>query len=216
MQNKKTGVVLIAFFILLCLGFFVVVIPMIQNNEAKKPALPILGTNMNHHVQPFSFVNQEGKIITEKDIAGKVCVVEYFFASCKGMCPKMNSNMQKVYQKYSSSNRVLILSHTVDPEKDSASALHDYASRYNADPNHWMFLTGDKRKLYEMARYSYLINAEQDTAGVSIDKDFIHDSHFVLVDGLGRLRGFYDGMDAGSVGKLIADIQILLDEKQKQ
>ena len=216
MKDKKTGVFLIGFFLVLCLVFFVFVIPMIKEREAKKPALPILGNNMNHHVQPFSFINQDGKTITEQDIVGKICVVEYFFATCKGMCPKMNSNMDLIYEKYKDNNKVLILSHTVDPEKDSAQALKDYASRYKANSDHWMFLTGDKRKLYDMARYSYLINADRDTAGVTIDKDFIHDKHFVLVDGMGRLRGFYDGLEAGEMTKLIADIQILLDEKPRQ
>lgn len=216
MKDKKITSILIAFFILLAAAFFVVVIPMIKGREAKKPALPVLGTNFNHHVQPFSFTTQDGTVFTEKNIAGKICVIEYFFATCKGMCPKMNSNMEKVYTAFRNNDRVLILSHTVDPEKDSAAALKAYASRYQADPAHWVFLTGDKKKLYEMARYSYLINADQDTAGVSIDKDFIHDKHFVLVDGRGRLRGFYDGLEAGDVARLIGDIKILLDEKVRE
>ncbi len=216
MKDKKTTFLLIAFFLLLALAFFIVVIPMIKGREAKKPALPVLGTNFNHHVQPFSFTTQDGKAFTEKDIAGKICVVEYFFATCKGMCPKMNTNMEKVFEAFKDNEKILILSHTVDPERDSAAALKAYASRYQASSSKWVFLTGDKKKLYEMARYSYLINADQDTAGVSIDKDFIHDKHFVLVDGRGRLRGFYDGLEAGDVSRLIGDIRILLEEKPRE
>jgi protein SCO1 len=213
MKDKRTGAFLLIFFLLLCLCFFVVVVPMIRNREAKKPVLPILGTNLNHHVQPFSLLNQDGQVVTEKDMAGKVCVVEFFFATCKGMCPKMNSNMALVYEKYRNNDRVLIMSHTVDPQKDSVAALKNYAGQFGAQTSHWMFLTGDKKKLYELARYSYLINADQDTAGVSIDKDFIHDKHFVLVDGMGRLRGFYDGLQAGDVARMTGDIGLLLDEK---
>jgi len=121
--------------------------------------------------------------------------------------------MKLIYDKYKSNDKVLILSHTVDPEKDSAAALKLYASQFSADSKHWLFLTGDKKQLYEMARYSYLINAEQDTTGLSPDKDFIHDKHFVLVDTKGRIRGFYDGLDQVSVNKLITDIAILLIEK---
>ena len=75
-----------------------------------------------------------------------------------------------------------------------------------------MFLTGDKKQLYDMARYSYLISAEDDTTGVSIDKDFIHDKHYTLVDGYGRVRGFYDGLSPGDVNKMIGDINALLKE----
>ena len=120
--------------------------------------------------------------------------------------------MRLVYNKYMGDGRVLILSHTVDPERDSVSTLKKYSQRFNADAKQWMFLTGDKKQLYDMARYSYLINSEQDTAGISIDKDFIHDKHFVLVDGMGRIRGFYDGLETGEVNKLIGDIGILIKE----
>ncbi len=214
MRNKTIAVVLTIFFVTLSAAFFFIVIPMIQENEMKKPALPIVGNDQNHHVQPFSFTNQEGKTITEKDMVGKICIVEYFFATCKGMCPKMNDNMRLVYEKYKTNDGVVILSHTVDPEHDSVSVLKKYSLRFNADPNHWMFITGDKKQLYDMARYSYLINAEQDTTGVSIDKDFIHDKHFVLVDGKGRIRGFYDGLEQGEVKKLNGDIDLLLKEKK--
>jgi protein SCO1/2 len=213
-SNRKIAYALVSFFLLLTVAFFVVVVPMIQESEAKKPSLPIIGNNQNHHVQPFSFTDQDGKTITEKDVAGKICVVEYFFATCKGMCPKMNENMKLVYDRYKADDRVLILSHTVDPEHDSAAVLKQYGDRFGADARHWKFLTGDKKQLYDMARYSYLINAEQDTTGVSIDKDFIHDKHFVLVDGQGRIRGFYDGLDAEAVKKLNTDIATLLKEKQ--
>ena len=210
MKMNKTGIFLLCFFMLLgisFLGYFYKV-----NNEHKAPTLPIIGNEQNHHIAPFSFVNQEGKTITNADVRGKICVVEYFFATCKGMCPKMNENMEKVYKAFLGNKNVLILSHTVDPLKDTVQALKAYSLRFDADPNQWMFLTGDKKQLYDMARYSYLISAEDDTAGVSIDKDFIHDKHYTLVDGYGRVRGFYDGTDKGDVGKLISDINALLKE----
>jgi len=213
MKNKKIALLLLLFFVFLSIAFFVVVIPMIQNNESKKPTLPIVGNDQNHHIQPFAFTNQDGITITEKDVIGKIYIIEYFFATCKGMCPKMNENMRLVYNKFKTNDRVLILSHTVDPMRDSIKALKNYSLRFDANAKHWMFLTGDKRELYDLARYSYLINAEQDTTGVSIDQDFIHDKHFVLVDGKGRIRGFYDGLEVGEVNKLIGDIEILLREK---
>src|ERR1700747_3306214 len=120
-MKNRMPIILICFFLILGITFFYFVIPYINKNEEKKPVLPIIGVDQNHHIQPFTLINQEGKPFTEKAIAGKICVVEYFFASCKGMCPKMNENMRLVYEKYKDNKNVLILSHTVDPEKDSAA-----------------------------------------------------------------------------------------------
>ena len=109
----------------------------------------------------------------------------------------------------------MFLSHTVDPKKDTVAALKAYSLHFDADPLQWMFLTGDKQKLYDMARYSYLISAEDDTSGVSIDKDFIHDNHFILVDHHGRIRGFYDGLEDEPLKKIVSDIKTLIEEKTK-
>lgn len=210
MNNKKTGIFLLSFFMILCvafLGYFYKV-----THEQKTLVLPVVGNEQNHHIAPFSFLNQDGKVITNEDVKGKICVVEFFFATCKGMCPKMNENMVTVSKAFKGNKNVVILSHTVDPTKDTVKALKEYSLRFDADPAQWMFLTGDKKKLYDMARYSYLISAEDDTTGVSIDKDFIHDKHYTLVDGYGRVRGFYDGLNPGDVNKMIGDINALLKE----
>ncbi len=210
MKNNKTTIFLISFFILLgisFLGYYYKV-----NHVLKPSGLPIVGSEQNHHIGAFSFVNQDGKTITNEDVKGKICVVEYFFATCRGICPKMNENMEKVYKTFLGNKNVLILSHTVDPVKDTVLALKAYSLRFDANPDQWMFLTGDKKQLYDMARYSYLINAEDTANGVTIKDDFIHDKHYTLVDGYGRVRGFYDGLDQVSINKLIADINTLLKE----
>lgn len=211
MNNKKTGIVLISFFIVLGIAFLAYYFN--ATNGVRKLTLPIYGNNESHHIDTsFSFINQEGKTITNKDVKGRICVVSYFFATCKGICPKMNENMTRVYKAFRGNKDVLLLCHTVDPNKDTVEALKAYSLRFDADPAQWMFLTGDKQKLYDMARYSYLISAEDDTAGVSIDKDFIHDKHYSLVDRHGRIRGFYDGLDLHSIDKLIGDIKELSKE----
>ncbi len=211
-MKNKTALFLISFFIILGIAFLAYYYKI--SHEQKQSLLPVVGTEQNHHVAPFSFVNQDGKTITNEDVKGKICVVEYFFATCKGMCPRMNENMEKVYKAFRGNKNVLILSHTVDPVKDTPQALKAYSLRFDADPAQWMFLTGDKKQLYDMARYSYLISADDDTAGVTVDKDFIHDKHYALVDGYGRIRGFYDGLSPGDISKLIGDINTLLKENQ--
>jgi protein SCO1/2 len=87
--------------------------------------------------------------------------------------------------------------------------------RFDADPKQWMFLTGDKKELYDMARYSYIVTAVDDTASVDIESDFIHTDKFVLVDRTGQIRGQYDGTDMTSVNQLISDIKDLMKEDTK-
>lgn len=175
------------------------------------PTLPVLG-NPGHKVGNFAFTNQEGQTITQDDVKGKIRVVEYFFTTCKGICPKMNENMVKVYEAFKGNDDVKILSHTVDPKKDTVQAMKEYSLRFDADPKQWMFLTGDKKKLYDMARYDYLVTAA-DSSATDIAADFIHTDRFVLVDRDGRIRGTYTGTDMGSVNQLIGDIKTLLQEK---
>lgn len=211
MRNKKVTIFLISFFIILSavfMGYFYKV-----TRDQPKP-LPVYG-NPGHRTLPFSFINQEGVTVTDKDVAGKILVVEYFFATCKGICPKMNENMNLVYQAFKGNDHVLILSHTVDPQNDTPQALKAYSMQFGAEPKQWMFLTGDKKELYEKARYSYLISAQDDTTGVSIDKDFIHDNHFVLVDPHGHIRGMYDGLRVEEIAQLTGDIKILLREMKE-
>jgi len=209
MRNKKVTVFLIAFFIILS-AVFMAYYYSVSREQPKR--LPVLGAG-DHRVRQFSFTSQDGKTVSNKDVAGKIYVVEYFFTTCKGICPKMNENMRKVYDAFRGNEDVMILSHTVDPVKDTVAAMKAYSLKFDADPRQWLFLTGDKKELYDMARYSYLVTAVDDTAQVDIQSDFIHTDRFVLVDRTGHIRGQYEGTDAGSVNQLIGDIKELLQEK---
>lgn len=212
MKNKKTIIFLVGFFIVLSAAFMTYYYSV---TKIKKPQLPFYGEG-DHRVRPFFFIDQDGNAITQESLSGKVYVAEYFFATCEGICPKMNENLNTVYRQFKGDPRVMFLSHTVDPEEDSASALKEYSKRFEADSRQWKFLTGDKKALYDQARYSYLISAQDDTAGLSIDKDFIHDNHFVLVDTTGHIRGMYDGLQAQEMVKLANDIKSLIGDDQRK
>lgn len=210
MSRRNRLLILLGFFILLSAAFMVYYFK--EFKEAPK-TLAVVG-NPGHVIEPFSFTDQMGGTVTEKDVAGKIFVAEYFFTTCKGICPKMNDNMAKVYAAFRGNDDVKILSHTVTPQIDSASVLQAYAARYEADPAQWKFLTGAKADLYQKAESSYLISALENQKGLSIEEQFLHDKHFVLVDRHGRLRGkFYDGTNEGEVQQLIGDIKELLREK---
>src|SRR6516225_11453195 len=131
----------ILFFTALILLFYLVLTRIIPGFGVVK--LPVLSD-----VQPFSFIDQDGKTITEKDIRGKVYVSEYFFTTCKGICPKMNNNLKGIYAKFHAEPDFLILSHTVDPETDSVRRMKAYADSLQVDSRSWLFLTRRKDSLY--------------------------------------------------------------------
>ena len=164
-----------------------------------------------HQVPDFSFIAHTGKEVTREDMDNKICVVDFFFSTCKGICPIMTTQLGRVQKYYEEFDDLLLLSHTVDPEGDSVSVLNDYASEYNAIEGKWLFLTGDKKELYEMARKTYFVSADEGDGG---EEDFIHSELLILVDKEKRLRGHYDGTKPEDVDRLIDDIAILVGEYQ--
>ncbi len=173
-----------------------------------KNALKINDTTY-HTIPEFEFTNQFNQPFKATDVKGKIYVVEYFFTTCKSICPIMNNNLEKVYKKFKTDADFLIVSHTVDPEVDSVSVLADYAKAHGVTDTKWIFLTGEKPKLYELARKGYLLNAEEGNGG---EDDFIHTQNFALIDKERHIRGFYDGTDSLEINRLIQEINLLKDE----
>jgi protein SCO1 len=228
---KKKLLVYLVFFALLLGGFYLMVF---KDYDFSKSNLVV-----RSDVEDFSFINQDGKTITQRNVEGKVYVAEYFFTTCKGICPKMNANMRRVYDAFKDEPNFMILSHTCMPETDSVPILKAYETKmingtlkknedgsykieYDTTINNkqqttnlnWNFVTGNKALLYKMARLSYGIdNGKPDTTQL-IQDQFIHTQFFALVDKNRRVRGMvYDGLKEDEMEKLILDIKGLLKEK---
>jgi len=167
------------------------------------------GDTAYHKVKPFLFINQYGGNVTEETVKGKIYVTDFFFTTCQSICPIMSNELERVYKQFATNKDVLILSHTVAPEEDSVNVLMDYAKLHGVTNKQWLFLTGDKKHLYDMARTSYLLNMEEGNGDAD---DFIHTQNFALVDKESHLRGFYDGTDSLEVSRLITDLKLLLEE----
>ena len=162
-----------------------------------------------HTISDFSFTNQNGKIITQKDYEGKIYVADFFFTTCGSICPKMTMNLAVIQKEIINNPKVMLLSHTVFPETDSVSVLKNYAVKNGVIDNKWNLVTGDKKQIYTMARKSYL--------AVKLGKpnelyDMVHTENFVLVDSKRRVRGFYDGTKEEDIQRLIDDINFLCSE----
>jgi protein SCO1/2 len=163
-----------------------------------------------HAISDFSFTNQNGKTITQKDYEGKIYVADFFFTTCGSICPIMTTNMVDVQKAFLNNPKVMLLSHTVFPEIDSVSVLKAYAVKKGVDDRKWNLVTGDKKEIYALARKSYL--------AVKLGKpselyDMVHTENFVLVDKKRRVRGFYDGTKKEEIQRLIEDIHFLLNEE---
>jgi len=202
---SKKFITYLVFFTVLLLAFFFFVFQGTDNWKVKMPTLSF--------VKPFHFTNQDGQPVTEADVLDKITVVEYFFTTCKGICPKLNTNMKEVYLQFKDDPDFQILSHTCNPETDSVPVLKHYADSLKVDTKKWIFVTGRKDSLYQMARGSYLLDDPKNNVE-KIEDQFIHTQFFALVDRKGKIRGkIYDGLKTIEVQQLKRDIARLLKDK---
>lgn len=163
-----------------------------------------------HFISDFSFINQNGETITQKDYEGKIYVADFFFTTCKTICPMMSDNMSWLQQQIKNNPKVMLLSHSVTPEIDSVPVLKQYAIQKGAIDGKWNLVTGNKKDIYYIARKSYLAVK---TGKPEELYDMVHTENFVLVDDKRRVRGFYDGTKREEVEKLLEDILFLCKEE---
>jgi len=201
-MSKKAIVYLIFFGVLFAVFYGV----MMYTTDFAKVKLPVLNT-----VQHFSFLKQDSTMVSEQQTQGKVYVAEYFFTSCRGICPKMNKNMKAIYERFKSDSNFLVISHTVNPETDSLPVMRHYADSMGANSKNWWFVTGSKEALYKAARESYMLDDPKNNSK-NIDEQFLHTQFFTLVDRIGRVRGVYDGIKKDEIEQLIHDITELIAE----
>ena len=167
-------------------------------------------------VPRFRLVNQAGQVITNQTFAGRAYVADFFFATCPGICPKMQGELLKVYTKYAQDPRIVFLSHTIDPAHDTIPVLRDYAQRLGVtDAARWHFATTGPQgeptardTVFQLAK-AYFTAALPDQQAPG---GFAHNGTFALVDDQGHIRGLYDSLNAQEVARLFAELPILLAE----
>ena len=190
-------------------------------NSADKKTLPIYGERrpvskivngqtvvdtLYQTIPPFKYINQYGDSISDKNLAGKIYVADFFFTSCPSICPIMQRNMLTVYNTFKDAGDVSILSYTIDPKYDSVKVLKKYADKLGINGNMWWLLQGKKDATYELASKSYLVSVRADN---TVPGGYVHQGYFVLVDKQKRVRGAYDGTQPQQVAQLIEDIKTL-------
>jgi protein SCO1/2 len=180
--------------------------------------LPIFGERefngkdtVYHTIAPFKFVDQDSTIITNDTFQGKIYVADFFFTTCRTICPIMKTQMKRVYDATANDPDILILSHTIDPEYDTVGLLHNYAKMLEVDSDRWHFVTGEKDSIYKIAQTSYFVTAKEER---SEPDGFIHSGAFLLIDKQQRIRGKYDGTREVDVDRLLKDIDKLRKESE--
>jgi len=177
--------------------------------------LPILGEKLiegtdtlYHTIPEFSFINQEGQEVTLATFEDKIYVVDFFFVSCPTICPVVKAQMLRVLEAYQDEDRLVFLSHTIDPKRDTVERLKKYADNLGVGAPKWHFVTGDKEKLHGIASSYFSIAYEDATAPGGFD----HSGRLILIDQNKRIRSYCDGTDPKSVDQFIKDIGILLEK----
>ncbi len=186
-----------------------------ETSQNDKLPLPILGEKevvdgktVYHTISDFEFMDQDSQVINNAFFNGQVYVLNNFFSHCPTICPKVKQQMLRVYDKYKDDDRVALLSHTIDPERDSVPRLKVYANRLEVDGRKWHFITGEKEKLYAMSRDHFLTALEDPDA----EGGFDHSGTLILVDKNRKVRSFCNGLKPEEVDRLLKDIDKLLNE----
>jgi len=165
--------------------------------EIKRPKLPYF-----YHIQPFSLINAEGEEFGYAHLKNRVWIGNFFFTTCGDVCPIMNKHMAQLYQSFKLSKAVRLVSFSVNPEYDTPEVLKEYAKQYDVNPNSWIFLTGDREDIKELAVKSFKLG--------HMDEPIFHSTYLSLVDRQGFVRGVYDGMDQEKINELFKDAAQLL------
>lgn len=166
-----------------------------------------------HTIPDFAFTDQAGEEVTPATFHGKVYIVNFFYGGCPKVCPAMQQQMLRLYERYKDDDQVKLLSITLDPAQDSVAFLKDYASKLGVESNHtWHFVTGDKGKIYVLAQKYFFLTAiedEEEPGGIA------HHPFLVLVDKAKRIRAFHDGSQH-HVDSMVRKISKLRNEDRKK
>jgi protein SCO1/2 len=162
-----------------------------------------------HKIADFSLINQNGKTITQNNYKNKIYVADFFFTTCRTICPIMTKNMADIQKKIMDDDEVMLLSHSVTPEIDTVAQLKRYAIEKGVNDAKWNLVTGSKKAIYKLARKSYLAVKDIGDGGPF---DMVHTENFMLIDKKRQIRGFYDGTNHEDIERLLDDISILKKE----
>jgi protein SCO1/2 len=175
-------------------------------------------------VPAFVLTAQAGKPFDSSSLKGKIWLADFFFTACPGPCLTMNSRLQEVQESLRKADKeVRMVSFTINPEDDTPEVLRRYAERFHAATGQWFFLTGERAKIYNVARNGFMLAVQEDSAEAHAAANakppeppqFTHSTKIALVDREGAVRGYYDSASPEIVQQILLDIGSLLRESAR-
>lgn len=176
---------------------------------------PLEGLQIFGAVPEFSLIERDTRRITLSDLKGKVWIVNFIYTNCPDTCPIQSAQLRQIQEYFKKEKDLRLVSITVDPARDTPEVLSEYANRFRADPNRWLFLTGEKETIYKFVREGFRLGAveipheKRPESGAT----HTHSPRFVLVDREAQIRGYYVSTDAEAMKRLRRDLSILLREE---
>ena len=172
---------------------------------------PLEGLKNFGTVPDFSLMERSGKPFGLVDLRDKIWIANFIYTNCKDTCPLQSAEMAGLQNDLADKADIKLVSISVDPERDTPQALSQYAERFKADPDRWLFLTGEKREIYRLAQEGFRLSAvPASNAGQENGASILHSARFVLVDGKAQIRGYYQSTDAEAIKRLSRDLKKLL------
>ncbi|MEK6601627.1 MAG: SCO family protein [Candidatus Binatota bacterium] len=177
-----------------------------------RPERPLEGLGVFGRVPEFSLTERSGRKMELSDLVGKVWIVNFIYTHCPDSCPIQSAQMKELQAEFQGEKNLRLVSITVDPRRDSAKVLYDYANRFQADPERWFFLTGERDAIYRLAQQGFLLGAaeipreKREPSGAT----HAHSPRFVLVDGRAQIRGYYPATEGEAVARLRRDLRVIL------
>jgi protein SCO1/2 len=168
---------------------------------SRKVDLPVMST-----VPDFTLIERSSREVKNQELAGHIWIADFVYTSCGGICPIMTQKMRKLQDLLPADIR--LVSFSVDPDIDTPDVLTKYAKQYGADPDRWLFLTGNRESLFKLSKEGFKLAV--DVAGGTELEPITHSSRFALVDRQGRIRGYYSMDEESELAHLVRDAKSLL------
>jgi protein SCO1 len=221
-QNEERLFAVIAVVLCLVLGaiFCALLFALNKNSQPQEASLNSLPDSTPALIPPdhprklvdFSLTNSAGDVISNRELKGKILVVDFLFTSCSTTCPFVNARMTQIQQLTTNEPDVKLVSLTVDPRDDTPEVLAKYGERFGADTNRWLFLTGDRAALYQLIGQSFLAQDTDDPFGY-MPGNFAHTERIAVMDSEGNLRGYFDGLNQNTAGAVVDEIEKIRSQK---
>ena len=183
------------------------------NSREQHKALPIIGNHdiqgedtIYHQIPDFAFIDQDSQVVTNATFEGKIYIADFFFTSCPTICPKVKKQMLRIYDKYQNEPRLMFLSHSIDPKRDTVGRLKTYSENLGVDTGRWRFVTGNKDEIYEIADDYMSIAVEDPNAPGGFD----HSGWILLIDKDRHIRSYCNGTVPEKVDEFMKDVDWLL------